>query len=271
MKKKTAKLKAIPFNPKKHIRLGDYLKDLRKYHEMTIFEFTNKVGWSRGSLSSIELGKGKISPLYFKKLTAVFNINSTLLGRLKVINLKQLPCGMLNYRQAEIGQYIRDVRRANKINMYKMADLLGVSHATVVHLEYSEETFSDALLNKFIKTLKLPRIQAYKLKVNNKRLKEHLKKYPKPKRTVYDYRRRNITVKKEDSIHAKFLKQLRKDKGFTQRELAEHLDTIFQVQAIRDIENNKCRIRVSKLKLLKKKLKLSTVTYNKLLKFCIRE
>lgn len=269
--KKKVKLKAIPFNPKKHIRLGDYLRDLRKYHEMTLFDFTDKVGWPWGSLSALELGRGKISPLYFKKLVAVFNINSTLLGRLKVINLNQLHTGMLNRRQAEIGQYIRDVRQANKINMVKMADLLQVDYATIVHLEYSEETFSDALLNKFIKILKLPRIQAYKLKVNNKRLREHLKKYPKPKRTVYDHQRRSVAVKKEDTIHAKFLKQLRKDKGLTQRELSEYLDNILEHHNVRAIENNRYRITISKLKLLKKKLKLSTVTYNKLLKFCIKE
>lgn len=183
--KRTVKLKAIPFNQKRHELLGTYLRELRSYHLMSQGGMAKKLKMGQSNLSNIELGRGTLSPERFRNLAKVFSINPTLMGRLKVINLNQKPYGLVNARHSAIGQYVRDVRRANKVSMEKMAELMNVDYSDIAHIEWSEDTFTKRELEKFIKILKLPRIQAYRLRVNNDRLATHLKKFPKIKSPVY--------------------------------------------------------------------------------------
>lgn len=271
MKKKIIKKKAISYTPARHINLGKYLLDLRYHHNMTVKKITDLTGIPHSTFATAELGKGQFSPLYFKKLAEEFTISADLMGKLKTINLKQATGHIVNRRYEPIGQHVRDVRRANKISMETCAAKLNVPYSTIAHIEYSEAVFSKDLLNRFIRLLKLPRCQSIKLRENNARLAEHLAKYPRPKRAVWDKRPYDIKVDKEDTIHSKFLKQLRKEKNLSQNGLVNFLGDTFTQSGITHVENNKGRLTITKVKFLKKKLKLSETTYKKLLKFCIRE
>lgn len=162
--------KAISFNAKRHINLGKYIVDLRKYNGITQFQLHELTDIANSFIAGVELGRGTFKPGEWKRLAKRFNMSTALLNNLRTVALNQLTLSLKSSKTFGGGAYVRLLRRSNKVSMVKMAKILELDYWDIYDIEYNKVPFTKKQLATYIRVLNLPRNQANIVRRNNEHM-----------------------------------------------------------------------------------------------------